>query len=124
MGYSLKKDFSFPKEQRLLKTKEYRASFDKGFKFLTPAFVFFAQQSVRPRLGLVVSRKVGNAVCRNKIKRLLRESYRNLTAKPDYDLVVVARSRSKSSSLSEVSKTLCWSLAKIQTLMNKAQERA
>jgi len=46
-----------------------------------------------PRLGLVVSRRVGNAVTRNLVKRRLRHLFReNAGAHPGaYDLVVVAR---------------------------------
>jgi len=46
----------------------------------------------RPRLGLTVSRKVGNAVVRNRVKRSIREWFRivkgDLQAR---DLVVIAR---------------------------------
>ncbi len=45
------------------------------------------------RLGVVASKKVGNAVCRNKIKRLFRENFRlqNNNLKQGYDIIFIAK---------------------------------
>jgi len=47
------------------------------------------------RLGVCVSKKVGGAVVRNKVKRRIKEVFRFINAKPEmfcgYDIVIVAR---------------------------------
>ncbi len=56
-------------------------------------YVFPNPSTGRARLGLSVSRKVGGAVERNKVKRLLREAFTRAEGrlKPGRDIVVVAR---------------------------------
>lgn len=43
------------------------------------------------RWGLVVSRKVGSSVVRNRIKRMLREILRQAALKPGWDIVILTR---------------------------------
>jgi ribonuclease P protein component len=56
------------------------------------------------RLGISVSKKVGNSVVRHRITRLIRESFRNSRAnvKNGYDIVVVARSKAKGKNYFEI----------------------
>ena len=58
------------------------------------------------RVGITVSKKLGHAVVRNRIRRRLREVYRLNEDKflPGYDIVVVARSRSISADFSKLTK--------------------
>ncbi len=66
-----------------------------GKKWVLPAFVMLAcarEKTDDPfRLGLTVSRKVGNAVIRNRAKRRLREVARKVSGLAGFDVVLIAR---------------------------------
>lgn len=70
---------TFPKSLRLLKRSEFQQTWRQGRKKHTPHFivVVYRQSGVTSRIGITASRKTGNAVCRNRIKRLVREFYRH-----------------------------------------------
>lgn len=94
----------FKKTSRVRRRADYQTAMDGGRKFVSPAFILFAYPRAEgteangPRLGLVVSRKVGIAVERNHIKRCLRECFRSRIAGfpvGDIDLVVLARPAAK-----------------------------
>ena len=68
----------FPQQFRVVKTAEYRKLYKAGRKTHSESFVLFSCENGlgHSRLGITVSRKVGGAVVRNRIKRLFREIFR------------------------------------------------
>jgi ribonuclease P protein component len=90
-------DFLFPKQSRLLRASEFKRVFDARNSASDAWIVLYgaASESGRPRMGLTVSRRVGNAVVRNRWKRLLREAFRTTPGGlPPLDLVCVVRAQS------------------------------
>ena len=71
-------NFRFTKAERLTKNKEFEKVFQNGKVIKNNEVVFYVipNDFQHSRLGLVVSKKIGNAVQRNRAKRLLREAYR------------------------------------------------
>lgn len=88
-------DFSFPKAHRVTRKSEYDQIFAQGEKAVGRHFVCYwtRQCGQGCKLGLVVSRKVGKATVRNRVKRQLREFFRLHRSEmpPDVQLVIIAR---------------------------------
>lgn len=92
----------FPKSRRLLKSADFQRVFAQGRKTYSSEFVIYVLPNAEagPRLGMAVSRKVGKAVLRGRIKRLLREAFRLEQARwPAVDVVVVARAGARALTL-------------------------
>ena len=84
----------FSKAARLRHRQEFLRAQAQGKRFHTRHFgVTLAPMAEgRPRLGLVATRRMGKAVRRNRIKRLLREFFRrHQTGLPAFDLVIMAK---------------------------------
>ena len=84
------------RRSRLSRSAEFERVYRQGRSTANSQLVLYAfpnASTERPRLGLSVSRKVGGAVERNRVKRLLREAFAAAEADllPGHDLVLVAR---------------------------------
>lgn len=91
----------------LNKNYEFQRLYNKGKSAASPLLVVYCRKNGRKqnRLGLTVSKKIGKAVHRNKLRRRLHEVYRLNEASfiCGWDIVVVARIKSRFSSYSELS---------------------
>lgn len=85
----------FPAEQRVRKRSEFQEIQSKGRKVTTRSFVLllYAREPGLARLGITASKRVGNAIARNRSKRLIREAFRATRDlwPGDVDLVVIVR---------------------------------
>ena len=87
-------DNRFTKAERLLAKPAFDAVFEAACSAADERVVIYVLPNGRGygRLGLVVSSKYGNAVARNRFKRVLREAFRlNKALALGYDVVVLPR---------------------------------
>jgi ribonuclease P protein component len=92
---ALSKRKTFTKEDRLLKRSDFLRLSKNGKRIQNRYFIVYISRNdnQRCRLGLTVTRKVGNAVARNRIKRIAREYFRqNRHIFKDYwDISLIAK---------------------------------
>ena len=82
-------------ELRIKKTQQYNNVYQKGKKISSKCLIIFVLKNSLTvnRYGIVASKKVGNAVVRNKVKRRLKAIIREVNPKigQGYDIVLVCR---------------------------------
>ena len=85
--------------QSIRKSDDFKNVYENGKSYANKYLVMYVVKSGREenRLGISVSRKVGNSVVRHRIARLLRESFRlnNERFHSGWDIVVIARMTAK-----------------------------
>lgn len=100
-------NYKFPKNKKLAKNRQFKAVLDRniciGDRLMT---LFMAENDCGyPRLGVSVGKFCGNAIVRNRLKRLLREAFRQnqdqIPADFDYLLMISRRWPKKLDSTAE-----------------------
>lgn len=88
---------AFPRAHRLVRRQDFLECYERGRRYHASGFLLFARpRSLTDdpwRLGLAVSKKVGCAVVRNRVKRVLREFFRlhGQDVPPGIDIVAVPK---------------------------------
>ena len=121
-----KQGFTFTKKERLRKKKEFQLVFGKGNSLVNRYIVIyylkkdnseFNYPEGHKQLGLIVSKKCGKAVKRNRIRRLLREVFRlnKHKLKTNISMILIARPPIKELGYHKVEETLLslWKKAKL-----------
>ena len=107
--------FSLGKRERLAKRPQFEQVMNQGQKHRTENFctVFFLPNGLdRKRLGIIASKKIGNAVVRNLTKRKIREVFRHIKGRiePTMDIVIVSGRELVSLPVSVIEKKIFQSL--------------
>ena len=110
--------------KKLKKRWEFQRAYQKGSKYWNRYFVIYVLHTHfdKLRLGITVSKKVGKSVQRNRVKRLIRESFRQLRPriKTEYDIVVVGRTQARQLTCQEAQDGLFRLFRRASVLKNPA----
>jgi ribonuclease P protein component len=102
--------FLFLKNERLLKRDEFVNLNRSGKRFHSRHFVVITKENGLgiTRLGVTVTKRTGNAVRRNRIKRMIREYFRLHKARfpQECDVVVAAKKDAKELDFREIQREL------------------
>ena len=101
---------TLPRQQRLQRNYEFRRVYEQGRKVQGRLAVLYVRETDarQPAAGFVTSSRVGNAVERNRARRLMRETWRlnKHRLKPNLEMVMVARTAMRGRSLRDVQEQL------------------
>jgi len=108
-----------------MKNKDFQLVYKKGKSNANKYLIMYILENNKTenRLGISVSKKVGNSVVRHRITRLIREVYRlNISHfKSGYDIVIIARASAKDKSYKEIESALIH-LAKLHYIIEELSE--
>mgnify|MGYP006366031889 FL=1 len=106
----------------LKNTNQFKIVYNNGKSYANRDLVMYLRKndSDTNRLGISVSKKVGNSVVRHRVTRLIRESYRLNEEKllQGYDIVVVARANAKGKNYFDICRAFLH-LAKVHRIIEE-----
>lgn len=112
----------YPHSESLKKNKDFQLIYKEGKSFANRYLVLYVRknQLEKNRLGISVSKKVGNSIVRHRITRLVRESYRlhEDMFNSGLDMVVIARAGAKDRGYAEICSAFLH-LGKLQGVMKE-----
>ncbi len=108
--------------ESLKKNKDFQSVYKKGKSYANKYLVMYIVENNldRNRIGISVSKKVGNSVIRHRLKRLVKESYRlnESVFKNGFDIVVVVRTTAKDRTYRDIESALLH-LGKIHKILKE-----
>ena len=113
--------------ESLKKNKDFQIVYRNGRSFANRLLVMYVQPNSREknRIGISVSKKVGNSVVRHRLTRLIRESYRISEEKfrCGFDIIVIARTSAWGSDYRSIESALIH-LGKLHKIVSAEPEKA
>lgn len=98
------------KKEVLRRDSDFASIYKKGKSVGDKFVVVFSKKNNLPysRTAFLASKKVGNAVARNRARRLMKESYRSLCDRlvPGFDIIFIARNTINNSKCADVKKSI------------------
>lgn len=108
----------------LTRNNDFRRAYSKGKNYVSPVVVMYVMKNRQRalRVGITTSKKIGNAVQRNRSRRVIREAFRQLAdnVRPGVDLVFVARGRTPFVKSTEVKRHMEKQLKAAGLILEKA----
>lgn len=111
----------------LRRKKDFSSIYNKGKSVGERYVVLFYRKNQLPynRKAFLASKKVGNSVKRNRARRLMKESYRQMeeSLPLGYDLIIIARNTINDLKYADVKKSLEAAMRKAKIIKNPGQAR-